>query len=168
MADWVTPVVGLGGVIVGGLLGLLPYWLSRSDQYRIMTFEKRLQAYQEAYALVHEVHHNYNEVTLYKDPIDGEIMSEKLESLFTAVTKATNWYFSNLLYVDENTRNKFAFFLARYRTHVYHKTIKSQAELVKELKDEKATYESIFDVYAAIGKGVGIKHLPQVKGTAQN
>lgn len=48
MSDWVAPVIGLIGVILGVSISEYRYWRESKERYRIITFEKRLETHQEA------------------------------------------------------------------------------------------------------------------------
>lgn len=49
MADWVAPVMGLAGVALGAGIAEFRHWRESRERYQAMSFERRLEAHQEAY-----------------------------------------------------------------------------------------------------------------------
>jgi hypothetical protein len=51
MPEWGIVLIGVADLIVGVIITKSRHWLDRRQRFQVMTFEKRLQAHQEAYRL---------------------------------------------------------------------------------------------------------------------
>jgi hypothetical protein len=145
MADWLTPIIGLGGVILGAGISEYRRWREGKEQYRVLTFERRLKTHQEALVQVSRL---YNSFSSY---IDFTIRaSDKLEMLETSIDKAEEWWSDNCLYLDEVTREKFSDLLIALRDFLITKDV---GDLPYGLFDETRD---------AITNGIGVEHLPRI------
>ena len=91
----VEAIFGLVGVVVGSGLVLL-YNLyrdrrEREEKYRVMLYEKRLEAHQKAFCYIQKLNVALN--TAQND-----------EDLWEVTREAREWWDSNCLYLDEYSR----------------------------------------------------------------
>ena len=154
MADWITPAVGLLGVIVGAGIQEFRFWRERKEKYQSMVFEKRIEAHQGAY---------YWCMRLLKVIRPHRLMKEGgLEAVHDELWKATEWLNQNTLYLDNNSRDKMAkFFSFISKTCLkYFKEERGKIDVKKELM---LLFENMKEVLSSIEKGIGIKYLPDIE-----
>jgi hypothetical protein len=137
MPEWVAPVVGLIGVVLGAGISEFRHWREDKEQYRVMTFEKRLQTYQEALSLCYELQDILN-------------IAKSNEEKYEVIDKLQKWWENNCLSLDENTRQSINALTSEAYGHVSGYAEKRSTVFVK-----------LVETRATIVQGIGIRHLPE-------
>ena len=137
--EWLSGLFALFGVLLG--LGFSEYrsWREGKVRFRIMTFEKRLQAHQEALSCWYELHHVLNKI---------ETIGE--EKCIT-IDKLENWWENNLLFLDEVSRDKMLVLIGEAREHGTNLA-----------ESHTAVFRTLKETRAALIRGIGAKHLPEM------
>lgn len=153
MMDWVTPFLGLLGVVVGAGIQEFRIWREKKDKYMDMVFEKRLDAHQGAYYWCMKLFSLMSPSTLMGD---GGV-----EAAFKGCVEGSDWLIKNALYLDEDSRvkmNQFFVYVTKtcgkYLDETSRKNINTKDEAVKLLQHAR-------DVVSSIKRGVGVKYLPE-------
>jgi hypothetical protein len=134
--DWLIALFALLGVVLG--LGYNEYRnrKEQKDRYRVITFEKRLEAHQKAYYWYHQL----NRVLNIGDS----------EAIHETTNKAREWWDSNCLFVDANSRREMVRLMNL--SHMY-------------ANDNKMAQEKIWDYVISTSKaivlGIGFEYLPE-------
>jgi hypothetical protein len=146
MADWLAPVMGLAGVILG--MGISEYrrWREEKEQYRLMTFDKRLKTYQEALHLQDKI---LGSMTLYNSLTDKS--EDRKESLDETMTELWDWYITNCILLDRDTNEKIVEVMLMLQEHI---------DVNKQINN--ANYKQIHELRKTIVAGIGVKHLPEL------
>lgn len=147
MAEWLPPVLALVGVLLGAGITVCMKWMETREKYQEMTFEKRLLVHQEAFS--------WN-ARLYQAvwSLDSDEIDEVAE-------KASDWWQNNCLFLDENSR--YHMISALNCVYEYVNAISAvpkndKADLLREDAIESLSANRI-----AIERGIGAKHLPELK-----
>jgi hypothetical protein len=146
MQEWIAPVVGLIGVVLGAGISEFRHWRENKEQYRVMTFEKRLKIYQEALSWFYRLNSNLN---LYDAFIEKS--SERKDNLIKTIDKVDEWWKNNCLLLDERTRQKIVDLLLLLRDHVGF-----------EKSYDKTVHASLWEMRDKIIRGIGVRHLPEI------
>ncbi len=136
--EWLAPVSGLLGVVIGLGYSQLARWQERKERFQVMTFEKRLEAYQKAYYWCYSLH---SSIGINIATVTHRIADEALE-----------WCKSSCLYLDEETRKEmYGVINGSFRYHGVDEATK------REILNQFDT------AYDAIRSGIGREYLPKVK-----
>ncbi len=139
---------GLVGVVVGAAItigyNLYRDWRKGKDKYRVMLYEKRLEAHQKAYS------YSAHLLRAFSDRLSDLGLTKELRPLFR---EAEDFYFSNNLYLDENSRKLFRDALSSVITCFEE----ADSETIKDTRDE------LIKAINAITTGIGMKHLEESK-----
>lgn len=129
----------LVGTVLGAGIAIIPSWLDRMDRLRVMTFEKRLDKHQEAFALCQQL-----AVILYvEDRTDRE---DQLDAEIRAFGKRLYlWWNENCFYLDRQSSAKIA-------------TL-SRACMKQDGISESGFFGPLEDARHALQNGIGHKHL---------
>jgi hypothetical protein len=146
MVDWLTPTIGFVGVALGAGISEYRRWRDNKDQFRVLTFEKRLKIHQQAFAHLCKMG---LKLSAYKNLKDSPT-NEYQKTLKSSTDSAYEWYLDNCLSLDEVTQNKFIEFII-------------EAEHYSIFKDSSKKSDMLFDeVRKAITQGIGVQHLPEI------
>ncbi|MHA1971577.1 MAG: hypothetical protein ACTSW1_01220 [Candidatus Hodarchaeales archaeon] len=88
---WIGVIGVIGGAIIGAGIQEFRLWGERKDKYRVMSFDRRLEAHQQAFAALHELNRILN--TGVSKDIDR-----------TAI-ETRKWWDKNCLFLDEKSRS---------------------------------------------------------------
>lgn len=146
MSDWMAPVIGLIGVILGASISEYRHWRESKERYRIITFEKRLKTHQEALSLFYRL---YKALNLYDAFVEKS--DERKDNLNNTIDEVLEWWKTNCLLLDEATRQKMIDALTALRDHVGF-----------EKSYDKAIHSLLWEVRDAIIRGIGVQHLPEM------
>ena len=135
--DWLNGVFALGGVALAIAVEELRRWRERRERFRDMTFEKRLQAHQEAYYWV---------IRLGKPYESGDWSDMK-----SVADKAAEWFSQHCLYLDTHSHNAFSSLLSILYDYIESPQNKDMAQ---------AALEAHIETIKAIVKGIGLQYLP--------
>ncbi len=143
MSELVVPIIGLIGVILGIGASELRSWLMNKEQYRILTFEKRLKTHQEAFYMCYQLRTSFLGFVLTHKATDEQ---------YKITHEAHKWWENNCLLLDESSRQKMS------------ESIDKVGNLFLGLNNETPNnvLVSLQELRAAITKGIGIKHLPEI------
>lgn len=136
MPDWALAIAVVIGTIIGASIGEFRHWREGRQRYQVMTFEKRLEAHQQAYYWCHKL----NEVLNASDA----------PKIHQTATEAREWWNGNCLFLDANSRRETVKLINL--AHFYadgHKT----GEYV---------WSSLMTAMRAIIAGIGIEYLPEM------
>ena len=133
--EWLIALFTLLGVILG--LGYSEYKnrQGRKERFRVMTFEKRLEAHQQAYYWCHKLNEVLN-------------IGEKADIHNTA-NKAREWWNSNCLLLDTNSRREIVQLINL--SHAY----------AHDLKSGEYVWDSLQKSLKSVVKGIGFEYLPE-------
>ena len=116
-------IFGLIGVVVGsGLLLLYNYYRDhreREEKYRVMLYDKRLEAHQGAYYHVEQLLFSFG-YRLYGPPLTKDMR--------TLCREAEEFYDSNCLYLDEQSRGEIVMALLLIKEICYSQTDEKQKQ----------------------------------------
>lgn len=163
--EWLTGLFTLLGMALGAGITEFRHWRERRERYQVMTFEKRLQAHQQAFSWCMNVHGILKRMTIVQELERVEELGRK----FVEVTdKATDWWAHNCLYLDDHSKLRFLKMINMTGQQVNEILDKS----VKEAQTKKAhaSVQISEDVRAEIKKtltclveGIGAKYLPEIE-----
>ncbi len=136
MPEWGIALIGVAGIIVGVLITEVRNWLDRKQRFRVMTFEKRLEAHQKAYYWCQKRNEVLN-------------ISENAEIHKTA-REAREWWNANCLFLDAQSRSEMVGLLNL--AHYY----------ADDMKFGKEVWPSLRTTLKAIVRGIGVEYLPEM------
>jgi hypothetical protein len=137
MSEALWALIGTAlGAIIGAVATIIPVLIQRNDQWRLVTFEKRLEAHQKAYSLCQRV-------VSYGDNKDAVTLKTK---------ELYRWWQDNCFYLDKNSRKQVSDFTDACMMYVVEKEPSSRNILYYYGK-----------ACRALENGIGHKHLESVK-----
>ena len=146
--EWLNGIFALFGFLIG--LGFSEYrsWRERKERFQVITFDKRLQAHQEALSWFYRLHKSLNFYDAFVD--------KKTDDINKALDEVREWWQTNCLLLDESSRQKMVDSMMAISDHVgFNKSYNA------------AVYASLREMRAAIIQGIGIKHLPEMPKTKE-
>ena len=159
MPEWGIALIGVAGLILGTIISEVRHWLDRRKRFQVMTFEKRLQAHQEALSWCMRT------AILTQPKALKE--TEGIENLLNCLQEAMEWLIHNCLYIDENSRismlNTFTFAIkqARECSNEEKPTIINDEQKLQVIRGE------MHKVAKCIIEGIGAKYLPETEKQLQ-
>ena len=155
MSDWIAAIMGLVGVIFGVAIVEIRLWRERKERYQVITFEKRLEVHQQAFAWCMKIVNLLGQT--YGDASSAEVNMHTI-ALNKLYNEATEWWWSNCLYLDENSRlNMFdAIGLPLDRAEQLVNNMKPTDEFIQQSRD------TLRETMRNINKGIGAKYLPDI------
>jgi hypothetical protein len=135
MPDWESIIVTVLGS--GTASALITHWLDRKQRYQVMTFEKRLQAHQEALSQCYELW----------DIVTGKRSDEDKDE---GIKKVRNWWVNNQLFLDEASRSQILTLIDLAYDHIYDPKVR-----------QSAFYAAWRETRKTIIRGIGSKYLPE-------
>lgn len=142
MQDWQTAFFGLLGAIIGVIASAFWNRKEREDRYKVITFEKRLEAHQSAF---------YWNQTIYHSLGSGDAKQIKKH-----VRDAQEWWNANCLLLDEKSRKSFISILNsgnRYARNIERPGSEPESERIWNDLDK-----NLSDII----NGIGAEHLPRI------
>ena len=148
--------IGLLSAIIGAYAGFLGsqratranirLWLAeQEDKYRELTFERRLQAHQEAFNWIQKLNHILNVASMI------EKRTEAQEKISAITREARDWWDNNALYLDEKSRQKMI--PAINHSHLYFTNMDQGFPML--------AWDKLDEALSAILEGIGTSHLPK-------
>ena len=137
MSELIAPVVGLIGVILGVGISEFRRWRESKEQYRILTFEKRLTIHQEALSFCYKVHH-----CLFQ--------SKAQEEKNNIIDEMEKWWENDCLLLDEKSRRKMLDLIGDARDYA-NGFAESQSQFMR----------TFGETIQAISQGIGIRHVSE-------
>ena len=134
--EWLNGIFALFGVLIG--LGFSEYrmWQTRKERFRIMTFEKRLEAHQKAY-------YWWNNLNRVLNVGDADQIHEK-------ASEAREWWDGSCLFLDTNSRREMVRLINL--SHAYANGNKMAQEHI---------WDYVPKTSKAIVLGIGFEYLPE-------
>jgi len=155
MPAWLTPVIGIIGVIIGVGITEIRQWMERKEKYQTLIFERRLKVHQEAYSLCYRLELNIH--LLQKNEMLQKT-KKQYDKCVDDAKRINDWWLDNCLYLDKKSQEMILNTLF-YST----KQIDSIMEDKKDEVLEKFMEEQFKVTLDSIAKGVGVKYLPEIK-----
>ena len=145
MSEWGIALIGVAGLVMGVIITESRHWLDRKQRYRIMTFEKRLEAHQTAFYWCQQLNQILN---------NGE--PSKIHS--TAV-EAREWWKGNCLFLDNNSRTKMHGLFNLVHSYANEK----QRPVQQAVNLGDAVWNRLDESFKAIMEGIGTEYLSDVR-----
>ena len=134
MPEW---IVALISVVLGAGIIEFRHWRDSREQFRVMTFEKRLQTHQEALSYCYKLYHS-----IFSRKDEGEKNK--------TVNEVGKWWEDNCLLLDEKSRRKMLDLVGDARDYV------------NGFAESQSTVQRTFrETLRVISQGIGVKHLPE-------
>ncbi len=155
MSDWIAPIIGFIGVIIGVAIVEIRLWRERKEKYQVITFEKRLEVHQQAFAwcmkIANLLGQSYGEIS--RD--EASMFAITLDKLYN---EANDWWGNNCLYLDDDSRYGMftAIGLPLDRAEQLVNNIRETNEFVQQARD------TVKKTIRHITKGIGSEHLPDI------
>jgi len=151
--DWLTPVMGIIGVVVGAGIQEFRIWREKKDKYMDMVFEKRLDAHQGAY---------YWCMRLLKVALPINLTQDGgVQVAVEEINEAMEWVDKNALYLDEDSRIEigelFKFVNVTSSKYVDRRNI----EGINSEEERQKVVKKVREVLSSITRGIGVKYLPE-------
>jgi hypothetical protein len=160
MTDWITPIVGFIGVIIG--IASVEIRLSREkkERYQVMTFEKRLEVHQQAFGWCLRIS---NLLGKSWGDLGREGNTAQAMTLDELYNEANEWYFNNCLYLDDDSRrNMFAAIgIPLDRAGQLTNNVQATNEFIQQSRD------TLRETMRHITKGIGSEYLPDMDREAK-
>jgi len=142
MQDWQIPFIGLLGAIIGILATAFWNWRERKERFKVMSFEKRLEAHQLAFYWNQTIYHSLSS----RDP----------EQISKCIREAQEWWNSNCLLLDKKSQKSFISVFNsgnRYSRNIRRPGSEPEAERI---------WDDLNTNLADIIKGIGAEHLQRI------
>lgn len=139
MPEWLNPVIGIIGVIIGVGITEIRQWIERKEKYQALIFEKRLKVHQEALAYCYLAYHSINS-------------DKEKQEKDNKISEMEKWWENNCLLLDEKSRRKMLDLIGEARSYI-HGFEKSQTRYLQTFRETLKT----------IAEGIGTKHLIELK-----
>jgi len=159
MPEWGIALIGVAGLILGSIISEIRHWLDRGIRFQVMTFEKRLQAHQEALSWCMQT------AILTRPKALKE--AKGIENLLNCLHEAIEWLMHNSLYIDENSYvsmlNAFSFAIKQaeeWSNEENHAILDDEQKLKVIIREMGKAAKCI------IG-GIGAKYLPEIEKQLQ-
>ena len=136
-------LIGLIGILLGIAATSFFKWIDRKERFKVMTFEKRLDVHQCAFY--------WNQI------IYQVLISKDADILKEIVSEAQEWWNTNCLLLDENSRNSMISVFNstnRYARGIEHPDLATGSERVWDDLDKN---------YKDIIEGIGVEHLNRIE-----
>jgi hypothetical protein len=147
MDEWGYAIAVVAGVIFSEAIRWFRDWRQGKEKYRVMLYEKRLEAHQGAFYHVEQL---LNPLRDYFTGFGLSTLSTEMQQVYR---EAKKFYDSNCLYLDEQSRNEME--LAIYRIRLFLE------------EPDNGLMENAFDqlrkAKKAIVSGIGMKHIEEPK-----
>ncbi|MBA7472089.1 hypothetical protein ES707_07409 [subsurface metagenome] len=143
MQDWQIALIGLLGVIIGILATAFWNWRERKERFKVMTFEKRLEAHQLAFYWNQTIYHS--------------LSSRDAEQISKCIREAQEWWNGNCLLLDEKSQKSFLSVFNsgnRYSRNIRRPGSEPEAERI---------WDDLNNNLADIIQGIGAEHLQRVE-----
>ena len=134
--EWLTGLFTLLGMALYAGISEFRNWQERKGRFRVMTFEKRLEAHQKAYYWWS----NLNRVLNVGDA----------EEIHRIANEAREWYDGSCLFLDTNSRREMVRFINL--SHMYANGNKMAQEHI---------WDYVVKTSKAIVLGIGFEYLPE-------
>ncbi|GEM_PF-3332170 len=140
--------------IVGVLLGVLAthsfeWWRERrrwDEQYRFQLYGRRLEAHQQAFALVHRM----RDFLVGYDSTEAHPKDDPIRA-------AMDWWPANCLYMDQASRAKLNALITGAAAFIaFHRGPRTP----EGFREANKVWPLFDDALKAIEEGIGVKHLP--------
>lgn len=135
--DWSNGFFTLLGVLVGVGITELRRWREYREKYRVLTFEKRLQAHQQAYYWCQKL-------------IEVLNITRKSEDILKTAKEAREWWNGNCLFLDAKSR--ISMVRLTNASEMYADKLQRGAEVFRILDQ----------TLKAIVVGIGAEYLPEM------
>lgn len=142
MQDWQIAFIGLLGVIIGILATAFWNLIERKERFKVITFEKRLEAHQLAFYWNQTIYHSLGSG-------DADRIREKIH-------ETQEWWNGNCLLLDEKSQKSFISVFNsgnRYARNIQRPGSELEAERI---------WDDLNTNLADIIKGIGAEHLPRI------
>jgi len=149
MPDWAIAVAVIVGTLLGAGIAEFRHWVERKERYQVITFEKRLEAHQQAFGLCLKVSF------LCEEALKNS--SEYPKEFADAVSKAMEWWGNNCLYLDEDSREAMLDALEGVTDIVAKQDESSITDY------HKSVSKKVAKALARIVEGVGAKYIPEIE-----
>lgn len=159
--DWIAPVMGLIGVVVGAGIQEFRIWRERKDKYKDMVFEKRLDVHQSA---------NYWCMKLSRLMSPHRIMEDgAIAVVIKEVREASEWLAKNELYLDEESSLKMTEFLKYVcETCLKYSEDKKVGKNINVAEETRKLLDNTIALFSSIRRGIGVKYLPEQRISIEN
>lgn len=158
-------IFGLIGVVVGsGLVIVYSYYRDRrerEEKYKVMTFEKRLEAHQEAFNLIRELNKSFPASIEAIDEVKTKIIAE-------ARDKLDKWWALHCFYLDPKSQDRILEVIVRSDELVFDYGLpKDSSHKWDEDKrnswlKERSEFTSFIDATkTALVEGIRMKHIEE-------
>lgn len=142
MQGWQVASIGLFGVILGVAVSAFWNWIDRRERYRVMTFEKRLKAHQEAFSWNQRSYHI--------------LASRDINKIRELAQEGRDWWNENALLLDKKSQ--------RSMLTVFN-SMEFFAQDIGKPKDEPHLGQDVWlyinENIKDITNGIGAEHLPR-------
>jgi len=143
MKDVQIAFFSLLGVIIGILVTSFWNWRERKERFKVMTFEKRLEAHQLAYYWNQTIYHSLN--------------SGDAEQIRGYIHNAQEWWNSHCLFLDEKSQKSFITVFNSGNRYVRNITRPGSEPKAEQIWDD--LQNNLSDIV----KGIGAEHLQRVE-----
>ncbi len=141
MQDWQVAFIGLLGVILGILATAFWNWKERKERFKVIAFEKRLEAHQLAF---------YWNQTIYHSLGSGDA-----ERIRKSISEAQEWWNGNCLLLDERSQKSFI--------SIFNSGNRYARNIQRPELEAERIWDDLNKNLADIIQGIGAEHLPRVE-----
>jgi hypothetical protein len=115
--------IGFIGVVIGAIIGLIPYFIERKDRYKFEKFknelmkdlenyknelERRLEEHKKDLEIKYEVRiKTHQEAFYWLFELSAPLHRHEIEKIVEVAEKAKCWWTKNCFFLDKDTREKF-------------------------------------------------------------
>jgi len=155
MTDLTIAVIGLIGVIIGVAIVEIRLWRERKDRYQVITFEKRLEIHQQAFAWCMKISNLLGKS--YGD-VSSEVATILAGELNKLYNEANDWWGSNCLYLDDDSR--LSMFTAIGLPLDRAEQLIGDKQATNEFRQQAR--DTLKQTIRHITKGIGSEYLPDI------
>ena len=170
METWGYVIAVVLGVAISELIRLFHDWQERHEKYRLMIYEKRLEAHQEAFYWVRELNRLFTGSMADMD-------QDRVDKIKEIINKVDTWWGSHCFYLDDKSSDSVLEVMTRSEELIgaygdfvlpYRSNAEPDREQYEKWKKERWQLTVFIDrTWRTLEKGIGMKHIEEPKRQAK-
>ena len=166
METWGYVIAVVLGVAISELIRWFHDWREGHEKYRLMLYEKRLEAHQSAFYWVRELNKSFP-----GSPADMD--QDRVDKIKEIMNKLDTWWASHCFYLDEKSCNSVLDVVTRSQELIYFYVLPYRSndepdseQYEKWRKERWQLTHSIDHTRRTLEEGIGMKHIEEAKRQA--
>jgi uncharacterized membrane-anchored protein YhcB (DUF1043 family) len=152
--------IGFIGVIIGAVIGLIPYILERKERYKFEAYkselERKLEEFKKDLEIKYEVRiKTHQEAFAWLMDLNVALNSGDEVKMHKAADQTRDWWNKNCLYLDKNSRQKF--FSLTQKSHMFARDFRSDDPDTRKIS--RGVWDLLDETIKAVQDGIKVERL---------